>query len=150
MTTKERVWLAEYLICWNATEAARRAGYKYPNVLGPQKLKKFADKIEEQVKVKVMSADETLLRLSQLARCEYAEYLQADGGVDLKRMLADGKGHLIKKLRYDSNNNLTIEFYDAQQALVTIARCHGLFEDNVNIKDKSVEIRVVYDNEIDN
>lgn len=32
LTDKQRVFIEEYLRCWNATEAARRAGYKGNNV----------------------------------------------------------------------------------------------------------------------
>lgn len=38
LTKKRRAWLEQYLQCWNATEAARRVGYKHPNTQGPRLL----------------------------------------------------------------------------------------------------------------
>ena len=42
---QEEDWLNEYFQCWNATEAARRVGYKWPNKVGPAKKQKFADEV---------------------------------------------------------------------------------------------------------
>lgn len=68
MTEKERIWLNEYLKCWNATEAARRAGYKSPEKQGWQKKEKFADEIKKRVNDIAMSAEERLITLSEIAR----------------------------------------------------------------------------------
>jgi len=77
-----------------------------------------------------MGADEVLVRLAQQARAEYADYLRPDGTVDLEQMLADGKGHLIKGTKWDNRSGkLTVEFYDAQAALVHIGKHLGIFKE---------------------
>lgn len=42
LTPKQKAFADEYLKCGNATEAARRAGYKQPHVQGSQNLEKLS------------------------------------------------------------------------------------------------------------
>ena len=130
---KETAWLHEYLQCWNATEAARRAGYKWPNKQGPRKLEKFAVEIQARLDEMKLGADEVLRRLGEQARAEYSDYLNDDGTIDLPRLLADGKGHLVRGTRYDRQGRLIVDFYDAQSALVHLGRHHKLFIDKHEI-----------------
>jgi phage terminase small subunit len=126
-TTKERVWIEEYLDCWNATEAARRAGYKHPNKLGPRKLVKFKDEIAARVEELVMSADEALVRMSEIARGVWGQYVDGNGNVDIDGIVADGKAHLIHSVTYTKAGTPVYKFYDAQGALRDIAKIHGAF-----------------------
>lgn len=123
---KERIWIEEYLRCWNATEAARRADYKWPRRIGSRKLAKFETEIQERIDELVMSADETLVRLSEIARGTWGEYICPDGSVDVTRMVGDGKAYLLRKIS-DSRYGRRIEFCDMQAALEKIGRAHGLF-----------------------
>lgn len=70
LTGKQSVFIEEYLRCWNATEAARVAGYAHPNKDGPENLVKagIADLIKARIAEKAMSADEVLIRLAEHAR----------------------------------------------------------------------------------
>ena len=125
---KEKVWLEEYLKCWNATEAARRADYAWPRRMGSRKLAKFEDEIQERVDELVMSADEALLRLSELARGEWAPYILGNGAVDIEGLVQDGKAHLIHRIR-ETKYGQDIEFCDMQRAIEQICRVHKLFVD---------------------
>jgi len=136
---KEKVWLEEYLQCWNATEAARRAGYKWPRRLGSRKLAKFEDEIQERIDELAMSADEALLRLAQIARGEYAEYITEDGQIDIVGLVRDNKAHLIQKIR-PTKYGEAYEFYDMQKALVDIGRHHQLFTDKVDVTSKGEKL----------
>lgn len=138
----QKVWLEEYLQCWNATEAARRAGYAHPNVSGPTNKKTMADAIAERLEEKAMSADEVLLRLAEQARAEQTAYIRADGTVDLNGLLAADKGHLIAGIKWDRNDNRIVEFHNAQKALELIGRHHGLFKDSGTTVNVEVEIAV--------
>jgi phage terminase small subunit len=132
---KERVWLEEYFKCWNATEAARRANYAYPNKQGPAKLKKFADEISARIEELTMSADEALLRLSEIARGEWGQYVTEEGRIDIEALVEDGKGYLVKQIR-ETKHGKNIEFYDAQRALVDIAKAHGVFVERHEVTGK--------------
>ena len=118
-SAKERVWLEEYLKCWNASEAARRADYAWPGKMGTRKLAKFEDEIQERIDQLVMSADEALVRLSELARGEWSGYIREDGSVDIAALVRAGKAHLVSKIR-DTPHGKSIEFCDMQRALEQI------------------------------
>ena len=136
LSNKRRVFVEEYIRCgWNATEAARRAGYKQPLVQGPRLLGNV--RVREAIQARLaeikMGADEVLVRLAEQARAEYGAYLCKDGTVDLERMLADGKAHLIKGTKWDRLGNLVVEFYDAHAALVDLGKHLGLFTERVDV-----------------
>ena len=138
LTDKQRVFIEEYLQCWNATEAARRAGYEgnditlasvgYENLRKPQ----IAQRIKQRLQEKVMSADEVLSRLSEQARCEYTASIGKDGKVDLSQLKAAGKMHLVKGIK-ETKYGRQVEFYDGQTALIQIGKHHGLFTDKVDV-----------------
>lgn len=150
LSAMERRWLIRYLFHSNATLAAKEAGYKWPNKIGPQirHKPKIQAAIDEYFHQYEMSSREVVARLSQQAKAEYARYIRVgrDGRtayVDLRALLADGKGHLIKGIK-ETQYGQTIEFYDAHQALVDVGRYHGLFTDrtdaNVAINDSGVTV----------
>lgn len=135
MTRKQRKWLAEYLRCWNATEAARRAGYKWPNKSGPANLTKFRAQIRERLDEAAMSADETLARLAERARFDLSPYLVTDEAgirLDLVRLIADGHGRHVKSIKPTRYGD-QVEFYDGQECLVLMAKHHGLLSDRVDV-----------------
>ena len=73
-----------------------------------------------------MSADEALIRLSEMARGEWGKYVTETGALDIGQLVRDGKGYLVKKIR-ETKDGREYEFYDAQRALVDIAKAHGVF-----------------------
>jgi phage terminase small subunit len=130
MKTRQRVFIEVYLESWNASEAARRAGYSprsaasigWENLRKPEIEQEIARRIEEQV----MSVNEILMRLAQQARAEYAAYIRPDGTFDLEGITREGRAHLIKSVK-PTRYGLQVEFYDAQNALIQVARHQGLF-----------------------
>jgi phage terminase small subunit len=129
LTDRQQAFVSEYMQCWNASEAARRAGYaeRSARTLAHDLMKKpeIQEAIRQRVADVAMSGDEALVRLAEQARASYAAYLTAEGTVNLAQMLADGKGHLIKGIR-PTRHGLEVQFHDAQTALVTIARAQGV------------------------
>jgi phage terminase small subunit len=163
LSNKKRVFIEEYLTCWNATEAARRAGYTYPNKQGPRLLVDVGIKaeIEQRISEKAMSADEVLTRLAEHARGDMGDFLDISSmGFQVDLSLAKEKGltHLIKKVKQRTTTTLPkegvetetsdieIELYDAQAALVHIGRNHKLFTDKTDITSdgQPVTFKVVY------
>lgn len=131
MNFKQRAFVEEYLQCWNASEAARRAGYKGdPNTIGPRLLVNVGIRaiIENRLEEKAMRADEVLARMAEQARGEHGKYLREDGSVDFARLIADDKAHLVKSVKI-TKYGLEVEFYDAQTALVHIGKDLGRFKD---------------------
>lgn len=170
LTPMQREFVIEYLVTGNATKAAEKAGYSYPDKAGPRlsKEEKIQAVISEFYFGREMEAREVIQRLGQQGRAEYAKYLSErelpvldkDGelvghryvvGVDVNQMLADGKGHLIKGVK-ETQYGQTVEFFDAQSALVHIGRYHGLFTDRTDLTTDGEPLQpVIYlpDNERD-
>lgn len=113
LTTKQRVFIQEYLICWNATEAARRAGYAQPNVQGSQNLVKpsIRGEIQRRLAEKAMSADEVLARLADHARGSMGDFLR----VDEEDVLIDVQ---LTPLTQQEELNLLMGGSDAIKALI--------------------------------
>lgn len=144
-STKERVWLEEYFKCWNATEAARRADYKHPNVQGPQKKAKFAEEIKARLDEKAMSAEEVLAHLADQARGTADFYLDDYGHINLDKVREAGMMHLIKKYKYvtyETGSREEVELYDAQAALKLIGEHHGLFTKKLDITSDGEPISI--------
>ena len=79
LTNKRKVFVAEYLRCWNASEAARRAGYAHERSAGHALLTNpdIQAHIQEELTNLTMSADECLLRIADIAREETSQSLKA-------------------------------------------------------------------------
>lgn len=78
LTNKRRVFVEEYLKCWNATEAARRAGYGSPNNQGPRLLvnASIQQAIKERLSALQMDADEILAGLTEQARGNLGDFFK--------------------------------------------------------------------------
>ena len=150
LTSKRQVFIEEYLKCWNASEAARRAGYRgKANVVGPRLLANVSikEKIEQRIKELVMETDEVLLRLADQARTDMGPFvIEGDDNLilDWEKLKEAGLTHLVKSLtptRYGTK----IELHDAQAALVHLARSHGMFKDRVDVTsgDEPITITTV-------
>lgn len=129
LTKKRRIFVEEYLKCWNATEAARRAGYaeRYLHTNAPKLLQNttIAEAIQERLEQACMGADEVLVRLAEQARADISEFITDYGAVDWDA--AKRKGHLIKRVVHNKGKNSSIELHDSQSALALIGKHHGLF-----------------------
>lgn len=136
----QKDWVLAYLADpkRNATEAARKVGYKNPEQSGYENRHnpKVREYIREHFLDRWLSAEEVVAQISEIANVGYADYLMYDAAkgemyVDLPRLLEDGKANLIKNINYvrvgmDSAVQV-IEFFDAYKAKVDMARVHGLF-----------------------
>ncbi|WP_395976221.1 terminase small subunit [Christensenella sp. MSJ-20] len=98
MTAKQKRFCDEYLIDCNATQAAIRAGYspKTAQAIGSENLKKPVVKkyIDEHLEIShndaVMSAEEVLMRLTEIARDK-----KERAGNTLKALELLGKRHKL-------------------------------------------------------
>ena len=134
LTAKQQAFLEEYLACgFNASEAARRAGYAKPGQQGHRLLKnvEISAAIREALSERAMPADEVLARLSEHARGSIGAFISTDesgtpNGFSLSR---ERPLHTVKKVSV-TEKGWSFEMYDAQAALVQLAKIHGLFDDD--------------------
>lgn len=136
LTNKQRAFIEHYFVCWNATEAARLAGYRGNDVtlasVGYENLRKphIAAVIEARLAELALPASEVLARLSDQAVASMADFVSEDAEgrvhLDLEKAKDLGKLHLLKRISITAKG-LTIELHDAQKALKLIGQHHKLF-----------------------
>lgn len=116
-TRKQRAFIDEYVVDFNATQAALRAGYseKTAYSIGHENLKKpeIVNEIQRLIESRAMSRDEALYRVGAIARFDIAPYVIVDEVgrvlIDVEKLKQDGHGHLIRgvsQTRYGSNVEL--------------------------------------------
>lgn len=154
LSHKQRVFIEEYLQCWNATESVIKAGYKASNrqrasEIGHQLLQKtpVSEEIRRRVEELAMSADEVLIRLAAQARSSLDDFLDDSGKIDLLKARDNNKLHLLH--RYSTATKVRgeeVELYSSQKALELLGKAHGLFTDRV-IQENRGQIEIVYVND---
>lgn len=125
LTKQQQVFVDEYLKCFNASEAARQAGYKSrSDVIGSQLLGIPSVKalIDARIAASHMSADEALQLLAEMARGERP----------------------TKKVISDTEDS---ETFDTIAALDKVLRAHGKYKDNVDLTTggEKITVRLVSD-----
>ena len=139
LSKKRRVFVEEYLKCWNGAEAARRAGYKYPRRRASVLLTNLdiTEYIEKRISEIAMSADEVLLRLGEQARADFGDYIDQAGYIDIDKLKKNGKTHLIKKYKMtrlvSGKIRVELEGHDPQRALELLGKHHRLFVERKEI-----------------
>lgn len=160
LTGKQQAFINAYLSNgFNATEAARAAGYEGNDVtlasVGYENLRKpqIALEVSARFNEAAMSANEVLFRLSEIASGKVTDFVDEDGRFDLKLAKQRRKEHLLKKLkvkrlskRVDSfpegdedereiietslvTEEVEFEMYSAHEALRDLGKFHKLFTD---------------------
>lgn len=143
MTDRESVFVDAYLLNgFNATAAARTAGYSDPNADG-SKIRVRPD-VAAAIDVRLASygigANEVLARIAAISRADMSDFLDDSGtGLDLVKAKSAFKLGLIKSYSYSRKSGLKIELYDALGALRDLGRHHKLFTDKAEVTGKDGE-----------
>lgn len=160
LTNKQRNFIDFYLVSWNASDAARRAGYKSAaNAVGSRLLANasIAAAIKERMAENAMQADEVLQRLGDQARFNPVDLIiekirslyDKDGNevgqvqtfeLDWEKLRE--RGHLIKSLA-NTQWGPKIEAYDGQAALFKIGTALGALTERVDLTSKGEKLDVV-------
>lgn len=149
LTPKQQAFVEAYLAYgFNATEAARQAGYAKPGQQGHRLLKnvEIAAIIQQGLAERAMPADEVLARIAEQARGTMDDFLDDDGKIDLARARERGKLHLVKA-RAETKDGERIELYSAQSALELLARHHKLLTDRIEHSGK-IDVTRLSDDEL--
>ncbi|XZM32270.1 terminase small subunit [Clostridium perfringens] len=116
LTPKQKAFADYYIELGNATEAARRAGYKKPNVQGSQNLEKLSIKsyIDERInaldETRIAKGEEVLEYLTKVMRGEEKDQFGLDASLQDRTKAAEllGKRYrlFVDKVEKDSNINV--------------------------------------------
>jgi phage terminase small subunit len=167
LNNKQEAFIREYLIDFNATQAAIRAGYskRTAGVIGCENLTKpnISEAIKKHISEKTMTSDEVLTRLADMGRGNLADLMDVTtSGFTIELMKKDEAGNLIvkpetkliKKIKQKVTTYLAkkeseedreiveteIELYSAQEALNTIAKLNGMITDKLDLTTKGDKI----------
>lgn len=162
LTYKQRLFVAAYLgkANGNATEAARMAGYAWPDKQGAQALGKTRIRaaIDAKLAQAAMPADEVLARLSEHASSDMANFIEVapDGtlAINLEKARKAKRTRVIKKVKVTKKTFTTdmgesvevrseLELYDAQAALEKLAKFHRLYEAKPKIDDAGDKPQII-------
>lgn len=166
LTARQKKFIAEYVQCLNASEAARRAGYseKTAYSIGSENLRKpeIYNEVQRLFKEHAMSPEEIVGRLAAQARGDVGDFLDPDTmTIDWKRAKEAGKTHLIKKLKQttttytdkngDGQDTHIFEFalHDSQSALVHLGKTLAMFVNRQEVTGKDGGPLVVFKSGMD-
>lgn len=129
LTPKQRRFVQEYLICLNATEAAKRAGYSenVASVIGFENLKKpkikqlIDETLESIATEKVASITEILEFLTSVMRGEHTE--------QTLRLVGEGVQDI---------SDIDVSAKERLKAAELLGKRYGLFKDNINLGESKV------------
>ena len=132
LTPMQRIFVAEYLATWNATKAARAAGYSCVRASANDCMQNpvIRKAIDEELSAYEVGAKHVLAVLSEQARLNVNDFLDDDG----RSRRAEGNqkhGQLVKKYRYklrkteengDQIFDVELELIDSQAALFFLGK----------------------------
>jgi phage terminase small subunit len=146
LSNKKRRFIEAYIQTWNASEAARQAGYKQAYSQGPRLLDNVEVKaaIEQRLEQAAMQSNEVLARLAEQARVNIADFIITyqkpimvkgndkpigyEHTAEIDWIAVQARGHLIKSIT-PTDNGMKLELHDGQVALITIGKHLQLFKD---------------------
>ena len=158
---KQERFVHEYLIDLNATNAARLAGYKHPNIQGPrllvnvsiqERIKELKSKCLARVDVK---AENVLLELGRLAFSDARRLFRSDGSLKTMEEMDDNTAAAIASVEVfeefrgtGENRTLVgytkkIRLWDKNKALENLAKHFKLLTDVVEQTGAVVHLHVI-------
>lgn len=149
LNSKQQLFLNEYLKTFNATKAAKAAGYSQDTAYsqGHRLLKndEIAEAIRARLDEAAMTANEVLYHLSEIGRGDFDDVTDNNGNLDMDKARELGKTRLIKKVRQrtvttadkdGAGSDITeteVEIHDRVRALELIGKYHKLFTDKTEL-----------------
>lgn len=161
LNRKQRQFCLEYVKCFNATEAAKRAGYSDSTAYsqGSRLLKdvEIKEYIQHEIDQRTPTEDEILARMGDISRASYLPFVNiADDGhiyFDFSNPQARNYLHLIKKIKSKRRRTVEgqdggeweqewveVELHDSMAALTALARIKGMFADKVDVTTNGKDI----------
>lgn len=165
LTTAQKVFIDEYLLCFNGTASYLKA---YPKTKNRESARASAARLLAKVNVKDeiqrrlaeihMSAEEALKLQAEIARGDITKFFTPLGNIDFNALQNSGMGRLIKKIKQrtitkigkkenDEDTEILeteLELYPADVAQERILKIHGKYKEEVNLNvEKPLIIEVV-------
>ena len=154
LTKKQQLFVDEYLIDLNATQAAIRAGYSVDTAqqIGSENLSKLvirqaiAEKMAERSKRTGINQDRIIQELAKLALVNIADVIDFDTATVLSTAAPEDLACIQSvKIKRTTKGKSTIEereikFYDKKGSLELLGKHLGLFKDTINVEVEPISI----------
>ena len=128
MKRRWKIFADTWLRTWNETKSAIAAGYSERSAYSQgNRLMRNAE-VAAYIHEHLMKEDEIVSRLQEQARGAAGYFDPNTGQLEIRRLILDGKDHLIKKQKKDLGK-VEIELYDAQAALIQLGKYRKLWTD---------------------
>lgn len=147
LTIKQRMFVKEYLVDLNATQAAIRAGYKAKNAdtMATQLLRKpwvaeaVQRAIEERMRRTDINADKVISELAHIAFDDIRNYLRfySDDDGNIKVQVKDSEEvdtRSISEVSLGRDGQFRFKMYAKDTALVQLGKHLGLFNEKMEVK----------------
>lgn len=149
LTDQQQVFCEHYIMCWNGTKAAIRAGYSESSarqqasvLLTKPNIRAYVEKALSEA---AMGRHEVIARLTEQARADIRDVVDYEGAFDFAKAEANGAISLVTELE-QKEFGTKVKMVSSQQALSILARFHGLLTDRTVIEgdpDKPVAVKVL-------
>jgi len=138
LNTKQRIFVNEYIVDFNATQAAIRAGYsengaesKGSQLLSNVKVSAEVDKaIAKREKRVTVTQDDVIRELRMIAFGDIEDYIEwGPEGVILKGKEDRGTGRLVSKVSQTAKGQMHLELHSKTKALEMLGKHLGMYTD---------------------
>lgn len=154
MTKKQKLFVDEYLIDLNATQAAIRAGYSVSsakeiaceNLTKPNIQEAIAKAMAERSKRTGISQDRVVQELAKLAFVNIADVVDLETGLVKETATAEDLACIqsIKIKPTEFGEEREIKFYDKKGSLESLGKHLGMYNDKLNV---NLNVPVVFSGE---
>ena len=154
MTKKQKLFVDEYLIDLNATQAAIRAGYSVSsakeiaceNLTKPNIQEAIAKAMAERSKRTGISQDRVVQELAKLAFVNIADVVDLETGLVKETATAEDLACIqsIKIKPTEFGEEREIKFYDKKGSLESLGKHLGMYDNKLNV---NLNVPVVFSGE---
>lgn len=146
LTKKQEMFVEEYIVDLNATQAAIRAGYskKTARQIGEQNLSKLDirkaidERLAEKKEKLIMKQDEILERLTQQGRREATDYQV----VITEKPVTNEKGDVVAIEKLPEIVEVPTQNKDVIKALETLGKYYVMWTDKQEVTQRNIEINI--------
>ena len=151
LTLKQQLFIEHYIVTRDRVESARMAGYSgdvpalrvqaHQLLINPS----IRAALEVRLKPFILSANQVLTGLSEIADNDIAQVFESDGSFDLQKAKARGVSKFIKSIARDPKTGevTKVEVYSAHEAYRDMGKFHSLFPTQIRVTvddaDKAID-----------
>jgi len=140
LSDQQRLFVTEYIRTRNASEAARRAGFKWAAMTGRRLLQKVIIKeaLETELRANHVGKDHLLSGYSEVAWVSIEDFIDEQGKPVIEKIRANG--HLVKSYKCKVNQrrstrevevtDVEIVLHDCLAAMSDLAKAQGMFKED--------------------